>query len=137
METEESTATGWVVWVLFGGIALVLLGTVHLCVGSLALADSGILAGTRADRLLPISLTALGWLHMAIGALAVITGAALFRGARWARITAILLAALGAFVDFTFLNESPVWSGIAIVLSALVIWAVARHGAEVADAQGR
>ncbi|MEU4691502.1 hypothetical protein [Actinoplanes sp. NPDC023714] len=137
MEVEESTATGWVALVLFGGLALVLLGSVHLFVGSLALWEPEILAGTRSDQLLPISLTALGWLHMAIGALAVITGVALFRGPVWARIVAIVLASLSAIVDFLFLHVHPIWSGIALVLAALVIWAVARHGAEVADAQGR
>ncbi|BBH67304.1 hypothetical protein ACTI_39890 [Actinoplanes sp. OR16] len=122
---------------MFGGLALVLLGSVHLCVGSLALWNPEILAGTRADQLLPISLKALGWLHMAIGALAVITGAALFTGRMWARVVAVVLAAASAFVDFLFLHVHPLWSGIAIVLAALVIWAVARHGAEMVDAQGK
>ncbi|MBB2941282.1 hypothetical protein FB565_000986 [Actinoplanes lutulentus] len=137
MDVEESRATGWVAWVLFGGIALVLLGTVHLCMGSLALLNPDVLAGTRGALLLPISLTALGWLHMGVGVLAVITGAALFLGRLWARMVAIQLAALAALFDFLFLAEHPVWSGIAIVLAAVVIWAVAKHGAEVADAQGK
>ena len=136
MEVEESTATGWVAWVLFGGIALVLLGAVHLCMGSLALFGPEILAGTRADLLLPISLTALGWLHMAVGALAVVTGAALFLGRLWARAVAVLLTGLVALADFLFLPAYPVWSGIGLVLAALIIYAVAVHGAEVADAQG-
>ncbi|MEU4563845.1 hypothetical protein AB0F72_36170 [Actinoplanes sp. NPDC023936] len=137
MEVEESRATGWVALVLFGGIALVLLGTVHLLIGSLALGRPEVLAGTRGNLLLPISLTALGLLHMALGALAVITGAALFLGRLWARIVAFQLALLIAIVDFLFLAQHPIWSGIGLVLSVLVMWAIARHGAEVADAQGK
>jgi hypothetical protein len=137
MEVEESTATGWVGLVLFGGLALVLLGAVHLCLGSLALADPEVLAGTRSDLLVPISLTALGWLHMAFGALAVVTGSALFLGRRWARILAFQLTLLIALADFLFLSVHPVWSVIGLVLSVLVMWAIARHGAEVADAQGK
>ncbi|WP_229076549.1 hypothetical protein [Actinoplanes sp. DH11] len=137
MEVEESRATAWVGVVLFGGIALVLLGTVHLTMGSLALGDPEILAGTRGDLLLPVSLTLLGWLHMAIGALAVITGVALFVGRLWARIVAFQLALLIALVDFLFLAAHPTWSGIGLMLAVAVMWAVARHGAEVADAQGQ
>ncbi|WP_433829896.1 DUF7144 family membrane protein [Actinoplanes sp. CA-015351] len=137
MEVEESRATAWVGLVLFGGIALVLLGTVHLFLGSVALVNPDVLAGTRSDQLLGISLTALGWLHMAFGALAVITGTALFLGQLWARIVAVQLALLIALADFLFLAVHPVWSGVGLVLSVLVMWAVARHGAEVADAQGK
>ncbi|BAL87020.1 hypothetical protein AMIS_18000 [Actinoplanes missouriensis 431] len=137
MEVEESRATGWVALVLFGGIMMVLLGSVHLFVGSVALADPEVLAGTRSHLILPISLTALAWVHMAIGALAVITGAALFLGRLWARILAFQLALLSAVVNFLFLAAHPIWSGIGLVLAVLVMWAVARHGAEVADAQGK
>ncbi|MEU4426596.1 hypothetical protein AB0F81_38745 [Actinoplanes sp. NPDC024001] len=136
MRVEQSRATGWVAWVLFGGILLVLLGTVHLCVGLLALLRPEVLAGTRADQLLPVSLTALAWLHLVLGAGAVVTGVGLIRGTGWARVLAVLIGCLTALVNFAFHHAHPVWSVLAVGLSAVVVYSVAAHGGEVADAYG-
>ena len=134
---EHSQATGWVAWVLLGGVLAVLLGALHIGVGVVALIRPEVLAGGRADLVLPFGLTALAWLHLVLGAVAVAAGAGLTAGRRWARYTAIALAGAAAWVNFAFLSVSPVWSTTAIAMTAVVIYAVAVHGAEVADAQGR
>jgi hypothetical protein len=133
---EHSEATGWVAWVLFGGILLVLLGTLHLCIGLVALFRPEVLAASRTALLLPIGLTTLAWIHILLGIVAGVVGVGLMRGLRWARLTAILLACLSALVSFAFVGVYPVWSGTAITLAAIVIYAVAAHGAEVANAYG-
>ena len=133
---EHSRATGWVAWLLFGGLLLVLLGTVHLCVGLLATARPEILAGTRSDVLLPVSMVTLAWLHVSVGAIAVVTGVGLVRGLRWARRVAVVLCVLAALVNFAFASAHPAWSIIAMTLSGLVVFAVTVHGAEVAEAYG-
>jgi hypothetical protein len=136
MRVEQSRATGWVAWVLFGGVILVLLGTVHTYVGLIALFRPEVLAGTRADLLLPIGWTALAWFHLTAGVVAITGGWALIRGLNWARVVAILLAAGSVLLDFAFAAGHPVWSGISIALAVIVIYAVAAHGGEVADAYG-
>jgi hypothetical protein len=136
MRVEQSRATGWVAWVLFGGVILVLLGTVHTYVGVIALFRPEVLAGPRADLLVPIGWTGLAWAHLAIGAVAVVDGWALIRGLGWARVVAIVLAAGSALMDFVFAAGHPIWSGITITLAVIVIYAVAAHGGEVADAYG-
>lgn len=134
---EHSEATAWVAWVLLGGVMLVMLGTVHICTGLIALFRPEVLAGGRAALLLPVGLTALAWIHLTLGAVAVAAGVGLAAGRRWARIAAILLAGLAALVNFVFVGRYPVWSVTAIAMTAIVMYAVAAHGAEVADAQGR
>ncbi|MFI7600360.1 hypothetical protein [Actinoplanes sp. NPDC049681] len=133
---EHSQATAWVAWVLLGGVMLVMLGTVHLGTGLVALIRPEVLAGGRADLLLPVTLTALAWTHLVLGVAAVTAGVGLVAGRRWARIVAILLAGLAALVNFAFVGRYPVWSVTAIAMTAIVMYAVAAHGAEVADAQG-
>jgi len=64
-------------------------------------------------------------------------GVGLVRGSRWARAAAILLACVAAVVNFAFMNVYPVWSITAIAMTAVVIYAVAAHGAEVHEAYGR
>lgn len=131
---EYSKATGWAAWVFLGAIMLMILGTLQVGVGLVALFRPEVLAASRADLLLPIGLTALAWVHVAIGALAVVTGVGLMRGSTWARVVAIVLAAAAALVNFAFVDVYPVWSITAIVLTTVVIYAVAAHGAEMADA---
>jgi hypothetical protein len=133
---EHSTATGWVAWVLLGGVLLVLLGALHVGVGVVALVRPEVLAGGRADLLLPIGLTALAWIHLLIGGVAGVVGVGLVRGARWARLIAVQLACLIAIVNFASIEVYPVWSVTAIALTAIVIYAVVAHGSEVADAYG-
>jgi hypothetical protein len=133
---EYSEATAWVAWVLLGAIVLVLLGAVHLCVGLVALVRPEVLAQRRADLLLPVGLTGVAWFHIVVGLAALVTGAGLVRGRRWGRITAVLLAGLAALVNFAFLGVHPVWSATAIGMAIIIIYAVAVHGGEVADAYG-
>jgi hypothetical protein len=135
VEIEQSRATGWVAWVLFGGILLVLLGALHLTVGLVALLRPEFVAGDRADQL-GIPLSAIGWVHLVLGAVALVTGVGLIRGLTWARVVSIGLALLAALVNFAFLGIYPIWAVLGIGLAALIAWAVAAHGGEVADAYG-
>jgi hypothetical protein len=122
--------------VLFGGVLLVLLGTLHLCIGVVALFRPEVLAGSRSDQLLPLSGTGLAWLHLVIGVVGVVTGVGLIRGLTWARAVAILLACVTALVNFAVVDVHPFWSGISVMLAGLIIYSTAAHGGEVADAYG-
>ena len=131
-----SEATGWVAWVLLAGLLLVLLGALHLVTGLVALLRPEILALSRADLLLPVGPAVLGWAHVVLGAVAAVVGVGPILGRRWARVIGILLACLAAVVNFAFADVYPLWSATAVVLTAIVIFAVAAHGSEVADAYG-
>jgi hypothetical protein len=133
---DRSTATAWAGWVLLGALMFGMLGAVHLGTGLVALVRPEVLAGGRSDLLLPVSMEALAWLHIVLGALAVIVGVGLVRGRGWARVAAVFLAGVAALVNFAFLAIYPVLSIITLVMIAVVTYAVAMHGAEVADAYG-
>ena len=133
---ERSTATAWVGWVLLGAILIVMLGALHIGIGLVALARPEMLAGGRADQLLPVSLDALAWCHIVLGTAAVAIGVGLVRGHGWARVCAVFLAGVSALVNFAFAGVYPVWSITALVLTAVIVYAVATHGAEVAGAYG-
>jgi hypothetical protein len=133
---EQSRATGWVAWVFFAVLLLVLLGSVHLGVGLVGLVQPQMLAGTRAGLALPISLTAVAGLHVALGVADWVAGVGLLRGLRWARVATIVLACLGAIVNFLFIANDPAWSAIALALTGVIVYAVVVHGHEVAEAYG-
>jgi hypothetical protein len=133
---QYSHATGWVAWILFGGLLLVVLGVVHLCVGLVGLLRPEFLGASRAELLLPVGLTALAWVHLLLGIVAEVVGIGLIRGTGWARVSAIVLGCVAAVVNFAFVDVYPVWSVTGIVLAAIVVYAVAAHGAELAEAYG-
>jgi hypothetical protein len=72
------------------------------------------------------SLSALGWgwLNVIVGAVVFVAGAALFAGQTWARIVAVVIAAMAIVANFVALPYYPIWSVVVIALSALVIWAL-------------
>jgi hypothetical protein len=131
-----SAATGWVAWILFGSVLLVLVGTLHILIGLVALFRPQVLAATRADLLLPVGLDALAWFHLVLGAVAIATGLGLLRNRRWARVLAVGLCCLAILVNFAFVNVHPVWAVTASALAVLVMYAVVAHGSELADAYG-
>ncbi|MGH3926427.1 MAG: DUF7144 family membrane protein, partial [Pseudonocardiaceae bacterium] len=83
--------------------------------------------------LLVFDLTTWGWVHLLLGALQILTGLALFSGATWARVTAVILVMLNVIGQIAWLNAQPVWSAIVIVLDLLVLWALVVHGEEARE----
>jgi hypothetical protein len=60
----------------------------------------------------------------------VCAGIALFIGARWARVVAVLVAGFNGVVQLAFLAAYPVGALLIMALAALIIYAVVRHGAD-------
>jgi hypothetical protein len=54
-------------------------------------------------------------------------------GATWARVVAVVVAAVNAIGHMAFASAYPVWALIVIVIDVLVIWAVIAHGEEIRD----
>jgi hypothetical protein len=131
---SRSEATGWVAWIILGAVMLVLLGCVHALIGLVALLRPQVLEMTRSHLLVPIDLVALAWLHVALSAAAVAIGLGLLRGRGWARWSAVVLACLAILVNFAFIAVYPIWAGAAIGFAAILIYAVAAHGPEMAGA---
>jgi hypothetical protein len=70
-------------------------------------------------------LTTWGWIHLILGILVAAVGLALFTGAGWARVSAIIVAAVSILANFLWLPYYPAWSLLIIALDIVVIWAVA------------
>ncbi|MEE2034010.1 DUF7144 family membrane protein [Rhodococcus chondri] len=66
-----------------------------------------------------------GWVHIVLGIVVALVGAVLFTGATWARVIAIVIAALSLVANFLWLPYYPWWSVLIIALDVVVIWAIA------------
>lgn len=120
--------TGWYGWVMFAGVMMLLLGSFHAIAGLVALFEDDYFLVTRSGLVVDMDFTAWGWTHLVLGLVVAIAGGALFSGATWARVVAIVVAIISALVNLTFLAAYPLWSGIMIGLDILVIYAVSMHG---------
>jgi hypothetical protein len=74
-----------------------------------------------------------GVVHLILGIILMLAGGAMFSGKMWARIVAVLLAALSAIANFAFIEAYPWWSLTVIILDVVVIYAVAVHGGELKE----
>ena len=130
---NRPVASGWVGWIWFAGLVMVLVGTINAIEGLAAIVEDDVFVTTGQGGLLVFDLTTWGWVHLLIGALQILAGLALFSGATWARITAIVLVMLSVIGHIAWLNAQPVWSVIVIVLDLLVLWALVVHGDEARE----
>jgi hypothetical protein len=124
--------TGWVGWIWFAGIMMMVMGSFNAIEGLVALFRGEYYVVTEA-QVLVFDITTWGWIALLIGILVALAGAALLSGAAWARVIAVVLAVVNAVAQLAFAAVHPLWSTIVIALCVTVIWAVVVHGAE-ADA---
>jgi len=124
-------ASGWVGWVYFAGIMLLLLGGFQIIEGLTALFNRTYLLVSSNGLLVTANLAAWGWLHLIIGVVALVAGYGIISGKRWAQILGIVLACVSALVNLTYIAAYPLWSMTIIAVDILVIYALAVHGREV------
>jgi hypothetical protein len=129
---ERAEVTGWTGWIAFAGAMLVVLGSLAIMQGLVAVVNDDWVVWTNAGALL-VDITVWGWVHMAIGALVILTGVGLFTGNMAARVVGVALAGLSILVNFAFLPAYPLWGIAIIALDVIVIYALVAHGEEMRD----
>lgn len=109
------------------GVLLIVLGVWNTIDGLTALRAGGFIVAD-AERVVALDVSAWGWVLLALGTVEVIAGIALFIGARWARVVAVLVAGFNGVVQLAFLAAYPVGAVLIMMLAAIVIWTVVKHG---------
>lgn len=79
-------------------------------------------------------LTAWGWIHLLIGLAMIAIGICLLLRQPWAYIAGIVVAAVSALLNFTWLPYEPIWAIVLIGVDLLIIWALASARAQRQDA---
>jgi hypothetical protein len=125
--------SGWVGWIMFAAIMMVMLGCFHAIQGLVALFDDQKFLVTDSQLVVSVDYTAWGWVHLIGGIILALAGASLFAGMMWARIVGVLAALCSAIVNVAFLAAYPIWSAVMIAVDILIIWALTVHGAEMKE----
>jgi hypothetical protein len=129
-DLAEEEDTGWLGWIVFAATMLAILGVFHAMAGLVALFRDGYYVVPSANLLITLDYSQWGWIHLIMGIVTVVAGIALFRGATWARVVAVVVASVSAITNLAFLAANPIWSAIMIAVNILVIYAVTVHGRE-------
>jgi hypothetical protein len=129
-DTRMAEPTGWIGWIAFAGIMMMILGALQAFYGLVAIVnDEWVLWGN--GNAVVIDITAWGWVHLIIGILVVLAGIGVLLGNVLARIVGVVVAAVSLIASFLALPLYPVWSLVVITLDVLVIWALVAHGSEM------
>ena len=117
---------------VFAGVLMIMIGVFHAIQGLVALFNDDFYAVGQ-EYIFQFDLTSWGWIHLILGAVVAFAGAALFRGALWARTVTVIAAAVSMVSSFAWLPHHPAWSILIIALDVFVIWAVTLHGRDLVD----
>lgn len=130
-DLKSSRISGWVGWIAFAAMMMLLSGMFSFIWGIVALVrDEAIFQGRRGN-VINLDYTAWGWIAIIVGLIVAIAGVALLGGALWASLIAVFIAMLSIINNLLVLGAYPVWSVIIIVLNVLVIYAITVHGQEL------
>jgi hypothetical protein len=130
-DRDLQTATGWVGWVVFAGVIMMMAGGFHALMGLVALFQDDYYVTTSSGLALTFDYTQWGWTHLVLGAVVFAAGLGLFLGQTWARVVGVVLAVVSALANMLFIGAYPLWSITVITLDVLVIYALVVHGREL------
>jgi len=127
---QRSEPTGWVGWISFAGIMLIIGGIFSATYGLIAiLNDNWAVWGNRGTVYL--DLTQWGWVHLIAGVVVLLAGIGVMSGNILARTIAVVVAGVSMVLNFVALPIYPVWSILMITVDVLIIWALIVHGREL------
>lgn len=121
--------SGWVGWVYFAGILMLVRAFFQAFLGIVALTQSNFYLVTS-QRLAVFNFTAWGWIHLVLGVVLLTAGFSIFAGHLWGRIVGSLVVALSLVTNLIFLPAYPVWSIIAVIIDGLILYALVVRGDE-------
>ncbi|HVV26033.1 MAG TPA: hypothetical protein VHC21_03300 [Candidatus Saccharimonadales bacterium] len=132
MANGTRKVTGWVGWVYFAGILLILRGISEAALGITALVNRHYLFVNN-DRLVDATnnMTAWGGVDLGVGIVLFLIGLAVLRGSAVGRAAAIFLVGLSFLVNMAFLAVFPIWAIVAMAVDVFIIYSLAVRGDEV------
>lgn len=130
MSAQNNTPTGWVGWGYFASIMMMVLGFLQGITGLAGIFKNNYYVVTQ-SHLLVFDYKTWGWINLILGVIIFMAGLELLRGAMWARVIAVFLAALSLIANMGFINAYPFWSILMIVVDSLIIYALTVHGGEL------
>jgi hypothetical protein len=122
--------TGWGGLAQFAGVLLLVDGIFTVMQALVALVGPNTYFAAADGELFLFNVQGWGWWNLVFGVLLLLTAFALFAGATWARVVAVILVIINAVIQLLLIPVQPFWSTIVIALDVLIIYALIAHGGE-------
>ncbi len=129
---NNNNVTGWVGWVYFAGMLMMVRAFFQALLGIVSLMDNDFFLVTP-NHLAIFNFTAWGWVHLTAAVLLFTAGLSLFHGGMWGRVVGAIVTALALAANLAFLPAYPIWALAAIVIDVLVLYALFVHGNEARE----
>ena len=130
MDNMQRDVTGWVGWIVFAAVIMVMMGVFSIIGGLIAIFDDSWGEGALGQYAESTANT-WGWTALIIGVLVLFAAFGILQGKTWARVVAIILVGLEAIAHFGTVRGYPIWSMIVIILCVFVLYALIVHGREL------
>jgi hypothetical protein len=112
-------------WYAFAGALLVIVGSLNLLRGFIALLKDDYFAVTKGGLLFG-DFSAWGAFFLIVGIIELLVGLGIFALKTWARAAGVLLLMLNTIVQFAFIAAFPIWTLAAIIINITAICALMR-----------
>jgi hypothetical protein len=129
--TYTDPVTGWVGWIIFAAVFMIVIGAMNAIQGLAALFRDESYWVTLQGNVVTFDVTTWGWIHLIFGILLVIVGILLMQGSTFARVMGIALVSLNLIAQFSWTTLYPFWGLIAIAIDVVIIYALVVHGREL------
>jgi hypothetical protein len=115
----------WAGWVGFAGVFMLIMGTVELCEGLIAILRDRYYAQSP-QQIVVFDLKTWGWITLIWGIVVGLTGLGLLARQGWARWVAIVVGSLNFIVQLGFVGsrQYPLWALVALALNVVVLYAL-------------
>jgi hypothetical protein len=130
---SASGPSGWVGWITFAGTMMLIIGSLHIVQGLVAVFNDEYYLVTKNGLTVHLDYTAWGWTQIIAGLVVIGAGLGIFAGQMWARVIGVILAGVSILLNFAFIASYPFWSAIVIAMDVFVIMALTVHGKEMKD----
>jgi hypothetical protein len=121
--------TGWVGWIRFAALVLVMVGAFNIIDGLVALTNHKVYHTSSGD-LIVLNFTAWGWILLILGIVQILVGIFLYKGSIWAQLAAVFFIILNSIAQLSFITAYPPLAILVIILNVVVLWAICVHGDE-------
>ena len=129
--TNESRPTGWVGWIVFAGVFMIVAGVLGAIEGLAGILRDESYFLVPSEGLLVFDLTTWGWIHLILGIALAIVGYLLIQGSTVGAVVSIIVVTLHLVAQFVWIAASPWWSLALIAIDVLILYAIIVHGGEL------
>jgi hypothetical protein len=125
----EETGHGWVT---FGGVLLLILGTLNVIDGIAAIGKAHFYVANA--HFVFGDLKTWGWVALCLGALQLLVGLGVFAKNQFARWTGVVVLSLNAIAQLLMMPAYPFWSLTLFAVDILAVYGLIAYGDRITDA---